>query len=474
MTPRISARALAPMLPAPSGRGPAYRELADHLRLLVLDGRVPLGVALPGERELAAALGLSRTTVTGAYRLLREGGCLTGRQGARSTTALPGRSGTSTPGPEAPDGVLDLAYAALPAAPQAVHAAYAAALQDLPAHLPSHGYSPAGVGVLREAVAETYTARGLPTTAEQILVTSGAQHALHLVLRLVTAAGDRVVVDHPSYPHALDAVREARCRPVPVALGSTGWDVAGYRAALRQTAPTMAYVIPDFHNPTGRCMTGQERAAIVRAARESRTTLVVDETLVDLHLDGPPPPPAAVHHPDVISIGSTSKSYWAGLRIGWVRATPGTVARLAAARPSVDMGSPIVEQLATAALLRDPDVLPARREQLRVQRTALVALLGEHLPGWRFEVPPGGLSLWAELPEPVSSALAALAPRHGLRLAAGPRFGVDGTFERFLRLPFTLPVADLERTVSGLARADAALGSASLDPVGSTTSAQLA
>lgn len=452
--------ALVRLLGRWSGSGPAYRDLAAALRLLVLDGRVPLGAALPGERELAAALGVSRTTVAASYGALREQGHLVSRPGARSTTALPSRPGRPhSPGLPAPDGVLDLAYATLPA-PQGVHQAYAAALEALPAHLPGHGYEPQGLPALRAAVAERYAARGLPTTPDQVLVTSGAQQALGMLLAVLTSPGDRVLVDAPTYPHALDALRHAGCRAVPVALpvGEPGWDVDGVRAALRQTAPRLAYVVADFHNPTGRVMPDEQRTAIVRAARETRTTLVVDEALVDLGLDAPPPAPVAARGGEVVTLGSMSKSFWGGLRIGWVRGPAGLVARLAGLRTSVDMGSPVVEQLAAVALLADAErLLEPRREALRGNRAGLLRLLAEHLPSWEVVPPAGGLSLWARLPGAHSTALAAAALGQGVRLTAGPRFGLDGAFEREVRVPYTLPPDRLELAVLGLARAERSL-----------------
>lgn len=456
MTRQVGASSLVKLLGAWAGRGPAYQDLAGALRLLVLDGRVPLETALPGERELASALGLSRTTVAAAYALLRDQGHLRSRRGARSLTALPaGRPGPLSPPPglQAPEGVLDLAYATLPAPVEVTHEAYTTALGALAAYLPGHGYEPAGLLTLRAAIADRYTERGLPTRPEQVLVTSGAQHALGLLVRLLTGPGDRVVVDHPSYPHALDALRQADCRLVPVGFGTRGWDLDGMRAALRQTSPRLAYVIADFHNPTGQCMDAGQRQQLVRAVRDSRTVLVIDETLVDLGLDAPPPAPVASHGVEVVTIGSMSKSFWGGLRIGWVRGPAALVGRLAAARTTLDLGSPVLEQLAAVALLARADqVLVPRREQLRQRRATLLTLLAEQLPDWRAAPSQGGLSLWVELPQPVSTPLAALAPRFGLRLAPGPRFGVDGAFERHLRLPYTLPEPQLHEAVSALAR----------------------
>ena len=454
------------------GAAPAYRELADVVRLLVLDGRVPLDAALPSERSLAAALGISRTTVTAAYSSLREQGFLSSGQGSRGRTGIPhhapGTAGrgagdgggpglSGAPGLAVPPGLLDLAYASLPASGEVVHRAFAAALTELPALLPGFGYDALGVGALREAVAARYSASGVPTTAGQILVTSGAQHALNIVLRTLAGRSDKVLVEHPSYPNALDAIRAAGCRVVPVALPpagpgvAPGWDLDAMEAALLQQRPALAYVVPDFHNPTGRLMSDPQRRRLVRAAAAAGTVLVVDETLRELNLDAGRSTPLAAFGPAVVSIGSLSKSHWAGLRTGWIRASEPLIQRFAAARTTMDLGGPVVEQLAAAHLVNAlPEPLPARLATLRDNRETLLELIAGHLPGWHTERPGGGLSVWCRLPAPISTALTVTAPDFGIRLAAGPRFGVGGAFEHYLRVPFTLPPEQLETAVRAL------------------------
>jgi DNA-binding transcriptional MocR family regulator len=438
---------------------PGYVALAAAIRLLVLDGRLPLRTRLPGERELAAALGVSRTTAAAAYAALRDEGFLTSRRGAGSWVSLPADRRATPAGVETPPGpdVIDLSAAATAAPEGALHRALAAATAELPRHLPGTGYDAVGLPALRDAIAARLTARGAPTAPEQVLVTAGAQHAFALLLRVLAGPGDRVLVDHPTYPNALEAVRAAGARPVPVALGRDGWDLAMLEATLRQAAPRLAYVIADHHNPTGLTLAADDRERAVALARATRTPLVVDETMAELTLEpgAPSPPPVAAHDPDgetAVTVGSASKAFWAGLRIGWIRASPTLVGRLALARATVDLGSPIVEQLVATELLADPEpVLAAQRAALRARRDALAAAVRATLPGWRFAVPAGGLSLWVELDAPRSSALAAVADGHGVRVAAGPRFGVDGAFERFVRLPFNLPEPQLETAVERLA-----------------------
>lgn len=448
---------------------PTYRALAAGIRLLVHDGRIPPGVALPSERELASVLELSRTTITSCYSVLRDDGYLISRQGSRSTVALP--PGARQNGlmfrahqPDAGGSVIDLSYAAMAAPAEAVEQAYTVALQSLPQFLSTHGMEPVGIDVLREVIAERYRARGLDTSPEHIMVTSGAQHALRLLLNVLTAPGERVLVDHPTYPNALEAIRRVGARPVPVPLrpeaGSSGaWDLAGIGSAARQTAARIAYLIPDFHNPTGLCLDAPGRAELVRIARENRMTLVVDETMVDLWLDEPSPGPVAAHgrgatKSEVVTIGSTAKSFWGGLRVGWIRADPSLITRLVGARAAVDLGTPVMDQLAAAQLLTDcGPVLEDRRVQLREQRAVMLDAVAARLPEWAPTSGSGGLSLWLRMPVPVSTALAAAAPSFGVLLAAGSRFGVDGAFERFVRLPYARTSDELRQGVEGVAAA---------------------
>lgn len=453
MPASLNASALTRLLgPWNSGALPAYRELADVVRLLVMDGRIPLDVALPSERALAETLGLSRTTVTAAYANLREQGFLTSGQGSRGRTCIPSRSvPASMPGLAAPVGLLDLAYASLPAAGEMVHRAFADALTELPALLPGFGYDALGLRALREAIARKYAAEGVPTTPEQILVTSGAQHALNIVLKTLASRQDRVLVDHPTYPNALDAIRAAGCRPLAVALPAEGWDIDAMVGAMNQQRPAMAYLVPDFHNPTGRIMTDLQRRRLVRAAASAGTVLVVDETLREVNLDGVRTLPLSAFGPAVVSIGSLSKSHWAGLRTGWIRAEESMITRFVATRTTMDLGGPVVEQLAAARLVdRYTEPLETRLAELRRNREALLELLPEHLPTWEVERPRGGLTVWCRIPSPCSTALTVLTPDFGVRLAAGPRFGVGGAFEHYVRVPYTLPPARLEDAVLAL------------------------
>lgn len=468
MTPvALKAGSLSRLLGQWRGDGatePAYRLLARAIRLLILDGRVGLGVRLPGERELAQAIGVSRTTLTAAYGQLRDDGFLVSRRGSGSVTHLPGGRAAATEivnGIQGDDAFIDWTAAALPA-PPGLWQAYEEAMQRLPAWLSGIGYEALGLPCLRETIARDYGRRGCPTRPEQIIVTSGAQNGLNLVLRALTGPGNRIAVDHPTYHNALGAIARGNCQAVPVGLPESGWDLDAMDAVFRQAGPRLAYLLPDFHNPTGRLMSESDRRQLVAIAARTRTPLLIDETMAETGFGAAAPAPVAVHDPDghmVISLGSVSKRYWGGLRIGWIRASEQRIAEFGRLRAMVDMGTPVLEQLVVTAMLERERQTGAgeRRSLMQARCEHLITLLADALPDWRAPMPAGGLALWAELPHPEASALAAMAQSLGLRIVPGPRFAVDGAFERFVRLPFTLPEADLKRAVEQLARADAHL-----------------
>jgi DNA-binding transcriptional MocR family regulator len=455
----VSAHRLAALLPdLRTQPGARYVALAAAISALLLDGRVAEGHRLPSERALADALVLSRTTVASAYSVLVEQGLLDRRRGAGSYLRLPAGSRVGGPGARvyrpgaAAHDLIDLSVANLTAPRELLGAAAAAVNGPLGEFVGSSGYQPYGLLRLRELVAARYRKRGVPTDAEQILITSGAQHALDLVLGWRLEAGDRVLAELPTYPGALDAIRAHQGRIVSVPLTPAAeWDVAAMINAMAQTGPRLAYLIPDFHNPTGMLASEPARVAVAEAARRSSTMLVVDESFVELDLRcdpavvAPPEmdlgslrPMAAIDH-RVISLGSLSKPLWGGIRVGWIRAAAETISQLAVIRARSDMSGSVIDQLVACQLLSDLDRIVAhRRTTLRASRDALFAGLAAELPDWRFTASAGGMSTWVELTAPVATGLSHQLEQRGVLLTPGSRFGSEGTMERFLRIPFSL------------------------------------
>lgn len=449
-------------------RVPAYRALADGIRLLVQEGRIPVAARIPAERELAAALSVSRTTVAAAFAALRAEGYLDSRRGAGSWTAVPAGSPLPTGGivplpPETAESVIDLGCASLPAPEPWLSRAVQSVLPDLRSHARTHGAYPAGLPSLRKALADRYTARGVPTMPEQVMVTTGAIGAVAAACQLLVNRGERIAVESPGYANVLEHMRRSGARLVPVAVAPAlgGWELPAWRQAFRDAAPRMAYATADFHNPTGALADEDQRRDLVRAARAAGTVLVVDETMVDLLLEPQREMPRPVSSFDpggsgVITVGSASKTFWSGLRVGWIRAAPDTIRRLVSSRAHSDLGSPVLEQLVVAWLLTGggwDQVITERRQQIRGYRDDLVAAVRRELPAWEFQVPDGGLTLWARTGGLSGSRIAEAGERLGVRVPAGTLFGVDGAFEGFVRLPFTIGGALADEAASRIAAA---------------------
>jgi DNA-binding transcriptional MocR family regulator len=311
--------------------------------------------------------------------------------------------------------------------------------------LAGHGLHPYGLPALRTAVAEHLTRRGLSTAPEQVMVTSGALAGWDLLLRTVTGPGQRALVEQPTYAAALDAVAANHLRPVTLPVSADGWE-------LPVGSADVALLTPDGQNPTGLLADDAQRRALLAAV--DAPVVASDETFSDLVLDGERPTPMAALDRRVVTIGSMSKSFWSGLRVGWVRADPQLLARLAQVRGTIDLSSPVIEQLVAVRLLAvAEEVLADRVAWLTAARDGMLAALADRLPDWRTSRPRAGAMLWVQLPGHSSTRLAAHALDLGLRVTPGPRFTVDGTADRWLRLPLGVPPEQAAEVVGLLATA---------------------
>ena len=485
--PAISPQALADLLGRwPTSDGALYRLLAARIGRLADTGELPAGVRLPPERTLAAALTVSRNTVALAYQVLRDEGMAASRQGSgtrlvphRTTPAAVHRANGFFTGLLSDAPPFDLSVAAVDCAPQV-----AAALHDPGSVLEEServrltlgtGYLPYGLPELRSAIASMLTTfHGVPTTPDQVLVTTGAQQALDLLLRSEVAPGHPVVTDNPTYPGFIDAIYRWGARPVGVPPG----DMGRLADAVAVHQPALAYLTPTYQNPTGLVLPTAERHEIVALAkRHPDVTLIDDMTLAELPLGpgalsggfttsgvnagaftaGPQPPPLAAlapRLPNVVTVGSFSKTYWGGLRTGWVRAPEGIISRLAAAKAAADLGSPPYQQALLAALIRSSheEVVAFRAGWARQRYTAMAAALTAFLPSWSWTAPAGGLTIWARRPgDADSSGFAQAALRRGVAVVPGRLLSVSAERSPWVRLAFTLQPDDLTTAVKELA-----------------------
>ena len=344
---------------------------------------------------------MSRTTVAAAYRSLRDTAHIESVRGSGSVTLPLRRSdpGHRATGPE----TIDLQQAS-PAAWPGLAGVIAEVAAGAATLVSSVGYDIVGRRGLREAVAARYAARGIPTNPDEVMITTGAQSAIHLIASVLLGRGDRVLIETPTYPHAADAFRRtgARMVGVPVTTGH-GWDLDRAEQAFARTLPVLAYLMPEFQNPTGRSMSATERAVIAAAADRSGTLVIVDDTISDLAIDRDARSEPFGSDAPIIRLGSLGKTVWGGLRIGWIRAESSTIRRLVSARAVHDLGTPELEQAVAEALMPRLDEIAAQRAHLlRQGRDAATSALREQLPQWRVPDVDGGVSLWVELDAPLS------------------------------------------------------------------------
>jgi 2-aminoadipate transaminase len=323
--------------------------------------------------------------------------------------------------------------------------AFAAALADDVAGRSLQYSTTEGDPALRMAVAARLTKRGLPSEANQLLITSGSQQALTLIATVLLEPGDTVLVEEPSYLAALQAFQLAGATVVPVPCDDDGLDPDAVALLAERHGARLLYTIPTFQNPTGRTLPRDRREALVAAAQRHRFWLLEDDPYGELRYSGAPLPPLAAL-PEagelVLSLSTLSKIAAPGLRIGWVRAPEVLRRPLTIAKQAADLHSSTVDQAAAARWLATVD-LDARvgglRREYGARRDALLGGLADALPpGSTHNRPDGGMFVWARLPDGWdAAALLDRALEHDVAFVPGFPFFAGAPDDAALRLSFT-------------------------------------
>ncbi|MEU2726579.1 PLP-dependent aminotransferase family protein [Streptomyces griseoviridis] len=326
---------------------------------------------------------------------------------------------------------------------EGIAAAYRAVLAEQPGRALQYSTTE-GEPVLREALAARTRARGLPTAADDILVTTGSQQALSLLATALLEPGDTVLVEEPCYLAALQAFGFAGARIVAVPGDADGVDPRALEELVVRERPKLFYTVPTFQNPTGRTLPAARRAAVADVAARRGVWIVEDDPYGELRFEGERMPwiasfPGAADR--TVLLGSFSKVMAPGLRLGWLRAPEGLRRACAVAKQAADLHTPTVNQLAAARYLadRDLDAHVARvAAAYRERRDAMLAGLPDALPeGSVWERPAGGMFLWAALPAGYDTT--ALLPRvvgHDVAYVPGAPFYAGAPDRSTLRLCF--------------------------------------
>jgi 2-aminoadipate transaminase len=351
-------------------------------------------------------------------------------------------------------GVISLA-GGLPAADtfpvEALREATSRVLADTPREALQYAASE-GFGPLREWVADELREQGVRTDPSRVLITTGSQQGLDLAGKVLLDAGSRIAVEAPTYLGALQAFnayepefQAVECDadgPLPQAVGAA----AGARAL---------YVLPNFQNPSGRCIGAARRRALVDVAGRIGLPMVEDNPYGDLWFDAPPPPPLAALAPDsVLYLGSFSKVLAPGLRLGYLAAPEELFPKLLQAKQAADLHTPgfnqrIVHEVVRGGFLREhvPRIRARYRRQRDAMRGALERCLGAL--GCRWTVPSGGMFFWVELPDAMDAmALLPRAVEAGVAFVPGAAFYSGTPRHNTLRLSFV--TVDPERIEAGI------------------------
>jgi DNA-binding transcriptional MocR family regulator len=468
-----------------NGQGALHERLAAGITEAIRQGNLLPATRMPSERVLAKSLAVSRTTVLTAYNNLRAAGWLESRAGSgtwvRRATAINARAQTRAgvlsrisllnllvaEG----SGAIDFGAATTMPLTTLPEGSFALPDEQLRLLLQERDYMPFGLPVLRDRIAKMYSKLGAKTSAEQVLITTGAQQAISLITALYVQRGDPVLVEDPTFFGALDVFRFAGARTAPLAVGPNHIAVNTLRNRILTVSPRLLYVTPTFQNPTGAKMAESSRQGLAELVSEFQIPTIEDETLAEMVLESSRPRPVAAYGggENVLTIGSLSKLFCAGLRVGWIRGSAAQIGRLARIKSSMDLGSALLPQAIGAQLLTYLDAaVELRRAELLAKRDLVERYLTDCLPDWTYARPIGGLSFWVQLPHGDAATFAQIALRRHVAIAHGNLFSASGSYPRHLRIPFLLDAEALKTGMTKLnevwremSSTDVKLGSAS-------------
>ena len=316
----------------------------------------------------------------------------------------------------------------------------------------TEGFSP-----LREKFAAEMQSRGVASTAENILVTSGSQQGLDLIAKVLLDPGDCVLTESPTYLAAIQAFQAYEARFVPVPMDEWGLVPEALEEAILRERPKLLYIIPNFQNPTGITLAAERRRAIYDLALRHRLVIVEDDPYGKLRYRGTEIPPIAAldHEGLVLYISTVSKTITPGLRVGWVAGHPKLLRSLAIAKQAADLHTSNLDQRIVDRYLADFDSaahIETIRQLYGVRFALMDRCLSEAMPeGYRWTHPEGGMFLWVTCPEWVDAgAMLPNAIERKVVFVPGKDFFPDGSGSRYMRLNFSN--ATEEKIQTGVAR----------------------
>ena len=400
--------------------GPTVRRLLEDLEETIREGRLEPGDRLPPHRELADSLGLSVGTVSRAYTLAKEQGLITGTVGRGTFVAA---AGDAVPEPE---GEIDLTQNFIRWDPgESVARLLSAAIRDLTdVRTLMEAYTePAGRFDHRQAAARWTERRDLAASADQMILTSGAQHGMFAALAALTQPGDTIATESVSYPGIKTIAAQLQLRLAGLPMDTEGLLPEALDRLCASEPVRVLYTIPTIQNPTGALMSEDRRETIADIARRRKITILEDD-IYSFLVDRPPPPIAAFAPERSYLVTSLSKSVFPGLRLGFVVCPPGTAGAVAdKVRLSVLTVSPLSAAIGTGWLEDGTAerIMAWKRAEVRWRWRMATEFLG--LPennGY------AAAHLWLSLPGSMAPRdFVARVRSRGVLLASAEAFAVD-------------------------------------------------
>jgi len=455
---------------------PLYKQIKIYLQQGILSGSLVADTRLPASRQLAQDLGVNRITVENAYAELESEGLVFSKLGSGTYVLAPDpllslpRNTSDAPWPLWQQSVLaqdkitrtKLSDSKRDVARHPALISFASGIGDanlFPAEdirkavqavmrrdgIATLDYGERnGYGPLRASIAHILGSQGIQTQPENILITAGSQQALSLVSQLLLNPGDVILVESPTYAGALDLFHALGFKVVGIPVDAQGMQVEGLEKLLQQHHPRLIYTIPNFHNPTGTCLTTPRRRQLLVLADRYNIPIIEDDFVGDLRYEGHTQPALKALDPGggVIYISTFSKMLMPGLRVGFIAADGPVYDSLVNFKRIHDVATSALVQRALEAYVtvgRYQTHLRRSCQIFRKRRDVMVSSIQRYLPtGVRFDPPQGGLFIWLQLPPELSSEeLLPLAREEGVDFSPGIAFfpeGIPGS--RWLRLNF--------------------------------------
>jgi len=455
---------------------PLYHQIESYLRQGILSGSLPADMRLPACRKLAKDLGVNRATVENAYAKLEADGLVFSRMGS-GTYILPvnpvpviTKNSQETKWPLWQESVqdrniiskADVVDEMLMAAGHPYPISFASGISDS-RQFPieefrkvlqtvmrrdqisaleygeRNGYAP-----LREGIAHILASQGLQTDPENILITAGSQQAIYLALQVLLRPGDVVLVEDPTYSVALDLFRALGFQLVGVPVDGQGMQVEKMEKILQQHHPKLIYTIPNFHNPTGTCLSSARRRELIMLADRYNIPILEDDFVGDLRYEGHTQPSLKALDPNgqVVYVSTFSKMLMPGLRVGFIVADGPVFESLLNFKRLSDLATSTLIQRALEAYVnvgRYQAYLRRSSQTFRRRRDTMVDAIHRYLlSDVSFDQPKGGLFIWLRLSKAISAEeLLPVACKEGVSFVPGNYFFVDGVSgKNWMRLNF--------------------------------------